>query len=1048
MYVKNDETYLYFAVVVEHDDRDLNDFATWRFDNDHDGYVELGDDGLRIRGDGLSRDRYRGYEGFWQDDTYDGGTDDIVGNASHTNPVKLGVGDYTFEAKHPLDTADNDHDFSLKLGDTVGFQFRYDDGGPGEGGGEWPTTYGNIIIALPPPPTYTLLVRVRDEENRLIEGAPVYLDDEIVGWTSVEGVVTVKNIPDGTHSIIATKSGYIFQGQDLSVTSDMEINIVLESCTLSKKLSNLAIHHIGLSSYEPVKGEEVEVKAVVINKGDAEAGAFFISLQADGEELANERIQKLSPGERKTTEFAWIARGLGDHELALNIDSNNEVEESNEEDNTQTQRLQVKMMKANTLTPWVRREGRQGESTLLDTIFAPIEGFYIFIFDTIDSIIHAIQPKPDLVVTEVVVDHVVSEEILVRQEHWDLAITIENIGATATEVPFVVGVFIQETGTHNIEEIYSLEYDEPLPQGQSFTFTVEEETWTSGFASIERFWSALSQRLSDGNGIGQLRIVVKVDEYGDVVEMIEDNNERSGPAPLTYVSGNVRDADGCPIHDATVLFHRPWTTLPTPTIPWNMVSDNEGSYVGVLIARPSYTIPISTREWPEGVDHNIFPSPHVSACVPLERYPWLDQMNVCPRPRYRRAGEPWLAPPPEINTYDVEMAYRPPDPSDFDGVDCEVERHLAEEYNPIYRFDMGLYGGDLHEQDAALFSFFPADPERYIEESQLWFLDGTTESSAPIDADPDVGTLNYPENHFLSLDKEGLGRADFLANWDPIYYCGANDPSVYAQVYVYDYDGDIHPNDLEYGIRYFLFYEYNPHPDFPDHECDWEPVCVYVQRGLITHMHFHKHGFKWRQGINGAKEFAGVTLRVEDPDNPGHSDPDFLVDVDGTDVEKIGKHPVVYVAMGSHASYHFAGETSLTFIPVSGDYADVAAAIANTGVHEDAYLHTYRAHPPLTLPEYNPSSFAGTDYHRGDADWYHELHELVAGAEGASFNIHLMSDDPEGGTLDYDLSSFGGKWGCDWVRYLVAIDWWYDKEGVWWLSSSSPGGPQTEHAPS
>lgn len=151
VYVKNDETYLYLAVVVKGDDFNPNDFGNWRFDNDNNGVIEVGDDGLSIRSDGLSTDRYRteAIEGWWSSDVYDGGTNDIVGEVSHTNPS--GVGDYTFEYRHPLDTADNGHDFSLKPGETVGFQLRYADGGPGGGGDEWPEPpdYGDIVIAEP-----------------------------------------------------------------------------------------------------------------------------------------------------------------------------------------------------------------------------------------------------------------------------------------------------------------------------------------------------------------------------------------------------------------------------------------------------------------------------------------------------------------------------------------------------------------------------------------------------------------------------------------------------------------------------------------------------------------------------------------------------------------------------------------------------------------------------------------------------------------------------------------------------------------------------------
>jgi hypothetical protein len=135
LYVKNDATYLYLAAVVKGDDYDLQylDYGVWWFDNDHDGVIEFGDDGLVISSDGLTMDVYRqnpiGRQ--WAIDTYDGGTDDLIGAVNHTNTS--GIGDYTFEYRHPLNTEDDAHDFSLKPGDTVGFKFQYFDSNGGTG---------------------------------------------------------------------------------------------------------------------------------------------------------------------------------------------------------------------------------------------------------------------------------------------------------------------------------------------------------------------------------------------------------------------------------------------------------------------------------------------------------------------------------------------------------------------------------------------------------------------------------------------------------------------------------------------------------------------------------------------------------------------------------------------------------------------------------------------------------------------------------------------------------------------------------------------------
>jgi len=162
LHVKNDDTYLYLAVVVRNEEYSnpaemYHDFANFYFDNDNDAVTDTGEDGLAIRFDNtVFRDTYNptGVNGWSYSDDSDGGTNDIEGAVTHTNPVPDGVGDYTFEYKHSLNSTDNAHDFSLSSGDTVGFRFSFPDGETGgcqPVGYHWPssspTSYGDIIIA-------------------------------------------------------------------------------------------------------------------------------------------------------------------------------------------------------------------------------------------------------------------------------------------------------------------------------------------------------------------------------------------------------------------------------------------------------------------------------------------------------------------------------------------------------------------------------------------------------------------------------------------------------------------------------------------------------------------------------------------------------------------------------------------------------------------------------------------------------------------------------------------------------------------------------------
>lgn len=134
IYEKNDALYMYFAVKVLGDDFNAQDGVFFYFNNDHDGGLEQGDDWLYVLawtgGLGHAEDGYYNASvSTLRSDEGDGGTNDIVGAASHTNIG--GIGDYAFELGHPLDSADDAHDFSLKPGDTAGFKMEFDDRVPG-----------------------------------------------------------------------------------------------------------------------------------------------------------------------------------------------------------------------------------------------------------------------------------------------------------------------------------------------------------------------------------------------------------------------------------------------------------------------------------------------------------------------------------------------------------------------------------------------------------------------------------------------------------------------------------------------------------------------------------------------------------------------------------------------------------------------------------------------------------------------------------------------------------------------------------------------------
>ncbi|MBA7596828.1 hypothetical protein ES703_03818 [subsurface metagenome] len=165
LFVMNDMENLYVAVRVSDFLKGTPDDYLWViFDHDHDNVLENGEDALRIyeRGDPCFSDwfceRHNGWGGWGTDVTDVGhkGTNDGSGATVSTNGFR------EYELSHPLDSADDPHDFSLKAGDTVGFTLEIDDFDVDIGRGKnvgWPTELidgvftgppGDIMIASPP----------------------------------------------------------------------------------------------------------------------------------------------------------------------------------------------------------------------------------------------------------------------------------------------------------------------------------------------------------------------------------------------------------------------------------------------------------------------------------------------------------------------------------------------------------------------------------------------------------------------------------------------------------------------------------------------------------------------------------------------------------------------------------------------------------------------------------------------------------------------------------------------------------------------------------
>jgi hypothetical protein len=155
LYMMNDGVNLYLGVVIQGDsDLTSDDNVRFYFDNSHGGATsrQPGDDDIINQGTSTVIGDLFSDGTFDQWDNLFGGTND--GQVASSRQGSLNM----FELSHPLDDVDNAHDFSLSVGQTVGFALTvvintdWITNIPGFGIYSNPSTYANYVIAFQPRP--------------------------------------------------------------------------------------------------------------------------------------------------------------------------------------------------------------------------------------------------------------------------------------------------------------------------------------------------------------------------------------------------------------------------------------------------------------------------------------------------------------------------------------------------------------------------------------------------------------------------------------------------------------------------------------------------------------------------------------------------------------------------------------------------------------------------------------------------------------------------------------------------------------------------------
>jgi len=281
---------------------------------------------------------------------------------------------------------------------------------------------------------------------------------------------------------------------------------------------------------------------------------------------------------------------------------------------------------------------------------------------------------------------------------------------------------------------------------------------------------------------------------------------------------------------------------------------------------------------------------------------------------------------------------------------------LLSQYEPI----LYLYGGELGEE-----VYMPMNVDAYVEQCSLWHryrIPGRPDIHKRI---LDVGEItlgalsDFGENDYLKfvqdLDRwntpdhdKAKVRYENIADKKVTYYGRIKQDGDYIVLQYWFFDAFNYWGEVEDGMN--------------NHEGDWEMIMIFLKGDMPEYVAYSSHHNK-----------GAVTRRR------------------WSQMEKEGEHPIVYVALGSHANYFTVGEILVTN-PIFFDH----------------------------------TSNAGTQIGPGrDYEWHH-------GSD------HILDDDNLPGWVD----SYAGLWGVDYKHWDIKVEEPPSVELTAHFPTDGPNGPR------
>lgn len=368
---------------------------------------------------------------------------------------------------------------------------------------------------------------------------------------------------------------------------------------------------------------------------------------------------------------------------------------------------------------------------------------------------------------------------------------------------------------------------------------------------------------------------------------------------------------------------------------------------------------------------------------------------------------------------------------DGDGLDDALEDAMMRAYAPVFAFNKGDGGHTAGDSESS----WPVSAAHYVSHSRLvWRIDNDGSTLREVDAAPTLATL--PGASFDDGGKKHLANSPLLGEGPNFWLCMKKSGDDYvpgALVTSLDasraLDGGIdvftvvHPTvagkpDGYVVLSYMLYYAYNPFT-LDNHEGDWEGGAVFVdmKTGKVTAFYTDRHATADDAKLLHLEGDGAVPAKDPKLDSPTYNVCSSSWDGDASgvrfwDYDGERRHPVLYVAGGSHASYAYPGGTKITG----------AGCVEKTIVRD---VHNGKG------PRFVPSE-------GGYAIDWNEGQPLLPVEHGVSFK-----NLGEPGHLREAWSAFAGQWGCTYESIPKSYPGPWDNQRLCrkWLTASWGAAP-------